>query len=117
MTKVKKVKKFVKDNKTAIIVGIATGVGCLVGYKICMHKIIKQDPRILCDNLKELLDDAEVVYGENKNKALYAQVIETAIKPEELGELGKQMIENAKKYPGKEFKFTHFFAIGEFKEK
>ena len=36
---------------------------------------------------------------------------------DEIGVLGKKMIEDAKKYPGTEFKLTHFLAIGEYKEK
>ena len=111
-----KVKEFIKENKTAIICGVATGVGCLIGYKVCMHKITKQDPRILCDSLKDILDDAESVYGQNKRKALYTQVLDP-VEPKDLGKLGKQMIEDAKEYPGKVFKLTHFIACGEFYEK
>lgn len=111
-----KVKEFIKENKTAIIVGVATGVGCLIGYKACMHKINKQDPRILCDSLKDILDDAELVYGQNKRKTLYTQVLDP-VEPKDLGKLGEQMILDAKKHPGKEFKLTHFIACGEYNEK
>lgn len=115
-----KVKEFIKENKTAIIVGVATGVGCLIGYKACMHKINKQDPRILCDSLKDILDDAELVYsGKNnknwKNNAMYTYVSETPIKPEELGELGKKMIKAGN--PDKDYDFTHFIAFGKSKSK
>ena len=114
--KKEKLRKFLKENKTAIIVGAATAVGALIGYKYCVHENAKEDPRVLCDSLKCILDDAELVYGKNKNKALYTQILEP-VNPKELGKLGEQMIEDAKKYPGKEFKLTHFIAIGEYYEK
>ena len=112
-----KVKEFIKENKTAIICGAIGGMlAAGFGYKYCKYKIAKDDPIVLCDSLKDILYDAESVYGQNKRKALYTQVLDP-VEPKDLGKLGKQMIEDAKEYPGKVFKLTHFIACGEFYEK
>ena len=113
-----KVKEFVKKYKIAIIGGVAAGIGGYIGYRACMHNVIKRDPRVLCDPIKELLDDAENTYGSNKNKALYTAIIDP-VNPNELGTLGKKMIEDASRQgcPNCEFNMTHFIAMGEYKEK
>lgn len=106
--KKEKIKKFWKDHKFEIVSGIATGIGCFVGYSVCMHDMKKANAVIVHDSIRKVLFDSHDKHG--STVGLFTGITTNPVKPDDLGKLGKVMMEL--EITPKDAGFTHFIAIG-----
>lgn len=102
-----KTKEFAKEHKKELIIGAVVFGAGVVGYKLGCRKF--KDAVFLDEHIDCLLSTTENFTGYD----LYTGICDKALKPEELGELGKAIVEKG----GENGAFTHFIAIGEIKEK
>lgn len=110
MSKKEKVKNWIKENKMAIFHGVAGGtiaaIGVYVGYRGCL-KDIGGSYVVTDKDLECLLRDAN---DNMKGIGRYLRIFDKGLKPSELGELGKAMLEVG--CPADQ-EFTHFVALTE----
>ena len=110
------VKKFYRENKTAIWVGIATGVGCYIGWKGCEHAYFEGDKNSLIvrdEHIKKVLIDMVDKFGDSKVNMIVG-VKDSSINAHQLGELGELAIKKAAEaaIDTDTLNFTHFIMIG-----
>lgn len=107
-----KFKKFVEEHKVeiaygagAIIAIVSMSVGVKITNAIKIRKINSNPGRKI---VKDVLDDLN-----GKMVSVFGGIADGGFIPEQLGELGKKMLEEG---VPEDFKFTHFIAIGESKK-
>lgn len=110
MTKKEKVLNFVKENKCAIIGGVAAGIGCLIGYKYCIHTF-KNKIFVENDMLKAMLIDAQNTYNKG-DLCMHVKACknDAPLQIEQLGTLGEYIRNEVGK--NENYDFTHFITIG-----
>lgn len=102
----KDVKKFVKEHKNELTIAGVGILGAVLGYGLCSKVRIGDCYVVHHEGMNRLLRDATKVY--NNRGCVYTAVTDVPFKPEELGELGKDMLTLVK---DDDVGFTHFIAI------
>lgn len=102
-----KVKEFVIEHKKELAVTGLMVLSGMVGYKMGYKGALKHEVVVTNSVVKRCLRDASDVY--NNRIAAFGGWTMDGIKPEELGELGKKMLDLE---VDNNVNFTHFIAIG-----